>query len=171
MSRLQISAFRIARGKPILAPFVADGSLQFNLAHSGELVLYAVTRGRRVGIDVEWMCSFDRFERIAARFFSARERAMLFSLPAVDRRTAFFNCWTRKEAYIKATGDGLARPLHSFTVSLAPDAPPQLLETDGDAAEAARWSLYSLTPAAGFAAALAVEGQPRRIMRWAWLSP
>ncbi len=160
-----------ARGKPALSSSGAAGSLQFNLAHSRGLVLYAVTSGCRIGVDVEWMCSSDKFERIAERFFSARERAMLSALPAVDRRAAFFNCWTRKEAYMKATGEGLARPLHSFSVSLVPGAPPQLLEMEGDAVEAARWSLYSLTPAANFAAALAVEGQAHRIMRWAWLRP
>jgi 4'-phosphopantetheinyl transferase len=95
---------------------------------------------------------------IAARFFSAAENAVYRELPADQKPLAFHLCWTRKEAYVKALGDGLAQPLDQFDVSLTPGRPARLLRVASDPDEAARWSLISMTPLPGFAAAVAVQG-------------
>jgi len=144
------------RGKPMLAADSNPGDLRFNLAHSRGLALYAVIRGREVGVDVEHIAA--RGEAgIADRFFSPREAATLRSLPAALRRDAFYVCWTRKEAYIKARGDGLALDLSQFDVSIAPGEPAALLRHEGEP-NASRWSLTALDVAPGYAAALCVEG-------------
>ena len=103
-------------------------------------------------------------EEIAERFFSRSEVAVLRALPAAMQIEAFFNCWTRKEAYIKAHGDGLAIELDSFDVTLAPGEPARLLTVRGAPDESARWSLQTLNAGAGYAAALAVEGQGWRLL-------
>ncbi|HZG52707.1 MAG TPA: 4'-phosphopantetheinyl transferase superfamily protein, partial [Pyrinomonadaceae bacterium] len=109
-----------AYGKPSLDGATAAADLRFNLSHSHELALYAFARGREVGIDIEHIRADFADDDIAARFFSAREVSMLRALPARARTSAFFNCWTRKEAYIKARGEGLSHPLDQFDVSLTP---------------------------------------------------
>jgi 4'-phosphopantetheinyl transferase len=153
-------------GKPSLAPEHGVAPLRFNLSHSGELALYAFTRGRDIGIDVEHVRAEFAGMEIAERFFSRREFAALESLPDPLRTVAFFNCWTRKEAYIKARGEGLSFPLDKFDVSLAPDEPAALLHTDGDAREAERWSLSELQAGTGYAATLAVEGRGWQLRCW-----
>ena len=105
-------------------------------------------------------------EQVAARFFSTRENAALQALPDSQKLEAFFNCWTRKEAYIKASGDGLSRPLDQFEVSLAPGEAARLLNVEGMSGETARWSLETLAPATGYVAALAVEGSGWHLERW-----
>jgi 4'-phosphopantetheinyl transferase len=132
--------------------------LRFNLAHSHELALYAFSRGRELGVDLERIRPLRDAAAIAERYFSAEENAVLRSLPEIQRHEAFFRCWTRKEAYLKALGDGLARPLDSFDVTLAPGEPARLLRVQGAPDEAARWSLLHLDPAPGFVGALAAEG-------------
>lgn len=155
------------RGKPALAIPSDMGALRFNLAHSYGLALYAVTRAREVGVDLERMQP--RLEEgIAERFFSPREVAALRALPGDRQREAFFACWTRKEAYLKAKGDGLALGLDQFDVSLAPGEPAALLRTEGDPQEASRWSIRELDPAPGYAAALAVEGRNWHLTCWQW---
>lgn len=146
-------------GKPRLVDTDNAGNLHFNLTHSHGLALLALTRGRDVGVDVERLRDMERDgEPLAERFFSPREVAALRSLPLELRREAFFHCWTRKEAYIKAVGKGLALPLDQFDVTLQPGEPAALLATQGDSQEARRWSMRSLQPGEGFVAALAVEG-------------
>jgi 4'-phosphopantetheinyl transferase len=110
-------------------------------------------------------------QELAERFFSPREAAELHSLPATDRRQAFFHCWTRKEAYIKAIGRGLSMPLDGFDVSLRPGQPAQLLAVHADPAEVNRWQLASLTPAAGFVAAVIVERPVSDCWFGAWPDP
>jgi 4'-phosphopantetheinyl transferase len=154
-------------GKPAM-----DGEtgspLRFNASHSNALALYAVARGREVGIDIEFVREdFAGFE-IAERFFSPREVSALRALPEGERVDAFFDCWVRKEAYIKARGEGLSHPLHTFTVSLTPGEPAALLHTEGDSCEAARWSLVGLYPCEGYRAALALEGGPPSLSCWRW---
>ncbi|MGH9448342.1 MAG: 4'-phosphopantetheinyl transferase family protein, partial [Terriglobia bacterium] len=146
-----------SRGKPRLAP-EAPG-LRFNLSHSDGIALYAITKGREVGIDVERIRPDFGGMAVAERFFSARERADLHALPEDSRANGFFLCWTEKEAYVKALGDGLHIPLDSFDVSLAPPAAGQLRAPDG-----VIWTLHSFQPATDFIAAVAGEGtgwQPR----------
>jgi len=135
----------------------AGEGIEFNLSHAHGLALYAVTRNRRVGIDVEWVRPDLATDAIAEQFFSPYEVATLRSLHDGLRTEAFFHCWTRKEAYIKARGEGLIFPLCQFDVSLTPEEPAVLLKTRGDPSEAAHWSMQALSPGPGYVAAVAVE--------------
>ncbi len=112
-----------------------------------------------MGIDLERLRQDVAAEQLARRFLSPGEQTTLFSLPERHRTRAFFNAWTRKEAYVKAQGNGLALALDRFEVTLATGEPAQLLRTEFDPKEAARWSLREIDPGAGYIAALAVEGQ------------
>jgi 4'-phosphopantetheinyl transferase len=153
-------------GKPALATDLDGGTLRFNVSHSHGLALYAITRGRTVGVDVERIRPEVAQERIAERFFSPREVTLLRALPAPLQAAAFFACWTRKEAYIKATGEGLALPLDQFDVSLLPGEPAALLRTAWDPQEATRWALQDLAPAPDYRAAVAVAGHDWRLTCW-----
>jgi 4'-phosphopantetheinyl transferase len=155
-----------SHGKPALAGESDGDAIRFSVSHSHGVALYAVTRGREVGIDIERIRFDVAVAEISERFFSSREVAMLRSLRVEVQRQAFFNCWTRKEAYIKARGEGLSLPLDEFDVSLAPGEPAALLGTQRDPSEASRWSLQEITPAPGYAAALAVAGHGWRLTCW-----
>ncbi|MBN1891064.1 MAG: 4'-phosphopantetheinyl transferase superfamily protein [Thermoflexales bacterium] len=149
------------RGKPRLAD--VDDAPRFNLAHSHELALYAFALDREIGVDLEHVRPMPDAGQIAARFFSPGENAAWLALPESQRLEAFFNCWTRKEAYLKACGDGLARPLDQFEVSLAPGEAAALLRVPGQEEEAARWWLHALEAADGYIAAMAVEIEMGRV--------
>lgn len=155
-------------GKPMLAEGMEEHRLEFNLAHSGGLALFALARHRRVGVDVELIRPNVAHNRLAARFFAPLEQAQLRALPAEAQLAAFFACWTRKEAFVKARGEGLALGLARFAVSVAPGLPATLLHTEFDPDEAGRWSLLELTPAPGYAAALAVEGHGWQLIHRHW---
>jgi 4'-phosphopantetheinyl transferase len=157
-----------SHGKPALAEEFAGDTIRFNLSHSHGNALYAIARGREVGIDLERIRDTLAVGEIAQRFFSRREVAMLRMLPTELQHEAFFRCWTRKEAYIKARGEGLSLPLDKFDVSLAPGEPAAILGTQRDPSEVFRWSLQDLTPAPGYAAALAAEGQGWCLACWQW---
>jgi 4'-phosphopantetheinyl transferase len=155
-------------GKPFIADDQNRGALSFNLSHSAGIALYAVARGRRVGIDVEYTREDFATLEVAENFFS-KDEFEAFNATPIDRRTeAFFNCWSRKESYIKAIGMGISYPLDGFTVSLIPDAAPELLKVDADATEAACWNMYELDAAEGYAAALIVENPPVSLRRFQW---
>jgi 4'-phosphopantetheinyl transferase len=155
-------------GKPRLDPDWNPTPLAFNLSHSRGRALVALTLGREVGVDVERLRRDLPIERLAARFFSPREIAALRSTPDPVRPAAFFACWTRKEAFVKATGAGIFRqPLQSFAVSVEPGAGPVPLVIPGHDDEAGRWQLESLDAGPGYAAAVAVEG-PFRVRRFRW---
>lgn len=156
------------RGKPAVAPGQGGARLCFNVSSSAGLVLYAVARGREIGVDLERIRRTGAEERIPEHFFSPREVATLRGLPPESQREAFFSCWTRKEAYVKGTGAGLALGLDRFDVSLAPGEPAALLRTADDAGEAARWALQAVAPGRGYVGAVAVEGRPRRLECWHW---
>lgn len=156
-----------AYGKPYLDQ-TGHSAMKFNLAHSHEFAVYAFALGREMGVDVEYIRHMPDMAQMAASFFSPRENAVLKSLPKDQKRGAFYNCWTRKEAYIKAIGEGLSHPLDQFDVSLAPGEPAKLLKVAGDPEEASRWQLKALTPAPGYVAALAVEGRDWRLQSWQW---
>jgi 4'-phosphopantetheinyl transferase len=162
----QLRFYYSSTGKPALPSEYGGDALRFNLSHSHGVALYAFTRGREVGIDIERVRPDMADGQIAERFFSAREVAMLRALPVNKQTQAFFNCWTRKEAYIKALGQGLSLPLNQFDVSLAPGEPARLLGTRWHPQEASRWCLQELTPAPGYTAAMAVEGQGWRLEYW-----
>jgi 4'-phosphopantetheinyl transferase len=153
-------------GKPALASECGVNALRFNLSHSHELALYAVTRGRDVGVDVEHVRGDMDTEAIANRFFSEQETAILRSLAPEGRRKAFFACWTRKEAYIKARGEGLTIPPDSVSVAFAPGEAAGLLDVRDRPGEASSWSLLELHPDPSYAAALAVEGRNLRLRLW-----
>jgi 4'-phosphopantetheinyl transferase len=155
-------------GKPALVPTSGEARLCFNVSHSHELALYAVTYGREIGVDIEHIRANVACEEIAERFFSPRERALLRTLPTHLKDDAFFRCWTRKEAYIKARGEGLSLPLDQFDVAFAPGEPAALLATRWAPHEASCWVLRELTPGPGYAAALAVGGHGWRLACWRW---
>jgi 4'-phosphopantetheinyl transferase len=155
-------------GKPFISDDQIRGALSFNVSHSNGMALYAFVRGRRVGVDIEYMREDFATLGVAESFFSKDEFEELNASP-IDRRTeAFFNCWSRKEAYIKAIGMGVSYPLDGFTVSLASDAAPELLKVNADATEAAHWKMYKLDVAEGYAAALIVENPPVSLRRFQW---
>jgi 4'-phosphopantetheinyl transferase len=145
-------------GKPFL---VGEGTrnLRFNVSHSHGLALYAVTLGAEVGIDLEYIRQNMSTHNMSRRFFSAQEVAALESLPRDQRQKAFFVCWTRKEAYIKARGEGLSVALDSFSVTLKPDEPPALLAFQEEPQETSRWSFLEVDPDPQYVAAVAVEGR------------
>lgn len=157
-----------AYGKPSLMLPSDAADLRFNLSHAGGLALYAVTRDRAIGIDLEYLRADMECMQIAARFFSPREHAMLCALPAAARLEAFFTCWTRKEAYIKARGEGMALPLDQFDVSLTPGEPAQLLGVRRDLDDPGLWSLQGFSPRPGYIAAVAVEGHDWHLTRRLW---
>jgi 4'-phosphopantetheinyl transferase len=157
-----------AYGKPALGGRFAVHEILFNMSHAEAVGLYAFARRREVGIDVEHRRADFATRAVAEKFFSPREAAMLFELPEHLRSQAFFNCWTRKEAYIKARGTGLSLPLDQFDVSLLPGEPAKLLHTSGDPTEASRWCLQELNPGPGYAAALAVAGDGFQLSCWQW---
>jgi 4'-phosphopantetheinyl transferase len=130
--------------------------LRFNLSHSHGVALYGFCMGRELGIDTEKIRPGFAAEGIAERYFSAAEQRELAGVPKELRDTAFFLCWTRKEAYIKAHGDGLQIPLDSFDVSLKPGEPETLRSLDSG-----RWNMRSFAPAPEFVAAIIVEGEIR----------
>jgi 4'-phosphopantetheinyl transferase len=143
-------------GKPSLE---SPEDVRFNVSHSDALAVYAVARGREVGVDVERIRPLSEADRLAERFFSQPEVTDLRAVPSESRLESFFTCWTRKEAYVKARGEGLGHPLDAFAVSLGRDAPARLRAVGGrDEEEIARWSLVGLAPPPGYVAALAVEG-------------
>jgi 4'-phosphopantetheinyl transferase len=135
------------------------------------VALYAVARGREVGIDLEFIRRDLEVEQIAERFLSRQEIETLRAVPTDLRIGAFFLCWTRKEAYIKARGEGLSLRLDQFDVSLVPGEAAALLSTRPHSDEALRWSLQELTVPPGYVAALAVEGRGRSLSCWQWPQP
>jgi 4'-phosphopantetheinyl transferase len=158
-----------SHGKPALMLESGEEPIRFNISHSHGAAIFAIARGREVGVDLECIRSNLEVEQIAERFFSRHEIAALRALPVALREYAFFLCWTRKEAYIKARGEGLSLPLDQFDVSLVPGEPAALLRTRPDPDEALRWSLKELTLVSpGYAGALAVEGDGWSLVSWEW---
>ena len=156
-----------SHGKPQIAPAISqDQQLKFNLAHSGGLALYAFTLVGEIGVDLEHIRLEFTGDDIARRFFSATEVECLNQLPPHTRHEAFFNCWTRKEAFIKAKGVGLSLALDQFDVTMAPAEPAALLRTRWDEDEASRWSLQSIEVGPGYAGAVAVEAHDWQISCW-----
>ena len=142
---------------------ITANQIAFNVSHSGEVSLMAFARGRQLGVDVEQARENFDPEALAQRFFLAHEQRQLAVLAPSEKFHGFFRCWTRKEAYIKATGTGLSHPLDQFDVSLRPGDDNALLATRPDPAEAARWSLRDLSSGEGYLAALCVQGHGWRL--------
>ena len=142
-----------AHGKPSLA--TSTGSVEFNLSHSNGNVLIAITRDRKIGVDIECLSRDVDVLDISQRFFSPAEHFSLQALPPIERQRAFFSCWTRKEAFVKALGEGLSCPLDSFDVSITPDE--ESVEFVTRSRDIGYWGLRSLNYWPDFAAAIAVE--------------
>jgi len=152
-------------GKPVIA---SEAKLDFNLSHSGDFALIAIANGHRVGVDVEKHRQDMEHEKIAKRFFSEMEKSELQKLPDDQKMIGFFNCWTRKEAYIKAHGLGLLLPLDNFDVSLSPNESTVLRATRPDTREVSRWTLSSLDVHSDHSGAVAVEGRKMDFRFWDW---
>jgi len=152
-------------GKPALADELSRTGITFNMSHSHGMALYCVGLERQLGADIEKIREDMSFEKIAKRFFSSLEYEALQKLPDDQLKYGFFNCWTRKEAYIKAKGEGLSSLISRFAVSLAPGEPAALLDHQLDAGEVNRWSIMDLDVGPGYTAALAVEGKGVTVTR------
>jgi len=144
-------------GKPQLEANLNPRALQFNVSHSADLAAIAIGSEHRLGIDVEKIRSEVYTLSLSRRFFSLRERAELQALPEHFRVSAFFACWTRKEAFLKATGEGLSFPLKNFSVSVQPDSNPKLEEVNEDTNVGKQWFLADLHVGVDYRAALAIE--------------
>ena len=166
---LQPSAiqFEIAEhGKPHLGAYLAGSNLNFNMSHSGEIALIGFCRGIELGIDVEQVKPWPDMLKLAARYFSLHEQAQLAQVPQDQIASAFFKCWTCKEAFIKNLGDGLYYPLDLFDVNLHPNQPARLLNIASDLCEASHWQLVSFPVAEEYLGALAVRGMPSLQVRY-----
>ncbi len=146
-----------AYGKPRLQNPASP--VHFNLSHTAGLTLLALCLNSELGLDVEAIRPMDDWRDVARSHFSASENDALHRTAEADRQHAFFRCWTRKEAFLKASGEGLSRPLEAFSVSLDREAFPAFLSCAWDESETTRWSLVSLDPGPGFAGALALRSR------------
>jgi 4'-phosphopantetheinyl transferase len=149
-----------SKGKPALE---SAAGVQFNMTHSGRLAAVAITANCPIGVDLELIRPLPDMQQIAARFFCSEEAAEIMMLPASERELAFFRCWTRKEAYIKAIGDGLSAPLDGFRVTMQPGAPARFVHIGHDTNAANAWTLHDLCFAPDYAAALAYRGPQRSL--------
>jgi 4'-phosphopantetheinyl transferase len=155
-------------GKPRSDEQFGKRTVHFNLSHSNGAVLFAFARNHEIGVDIEHICGIVEMEQIVERFFSTAEQEVFKLLPEEQKREAFINVWTCKEAFIKARGDGLSYALDKFDVSMLPDAPVKLLRVNGDTREASRWCLQSLKPAPDYVGAFAVKSNLLELKCWRW---
>jgi 4'-phosphopantetheinyl transferase len=157
-------------GKPELTGASQGSELRFDLWHTHGKILYALSYGRDVGVDIEYMSQTVDRELIVERFCSEHEKSHYSTVPGELKQEAFLNCWTRKEAYIKARSQGLAIPLESFSVSLIPGAPVALLDTGEMREDEVPWSLHGVSFGPEYVAAVAVRGSnyALRTREWVW---
>jgi 4'-phosphopantetheinyl transferase len=151
--RIQFVAGR--NDKPLLADGISAEPVHFNLSHSNEMALVAITAAYPVGIDVEFLRPFNVMSRVAEKVFTPEERAQLDHLGKTDYVSGFYTAWTRKEALIKATGEGLSAALQSIEVALSPDEPPGVRRFGDD--DPTRWRLYDIDAGDRYRAALATR--------------
>lgn len=156
------------KGKPELVDLSDNKTVRFNMAHSEDLALYAFSFDQEVGVDVEYMRDMNEMEQLAGLIFSTEEIVIFRSLSEDKKKEAFYNGWTRKEAFVKALGDGLSMPLDTFDVSFIPGQPARLTRIEGEAGKISGWSIKDLKPALSYAAALAVKGPVfnTRYLQW-----
>lgn len=145
--------------KPKLSAPFSGSRVHFNLSHSHELAVLGVVLDHEIGVDVEYILTKRDMDAIAARFFSPSEHAAYLGLPEDQRSQGFTNCWTRKEAFIKALGEGLSYPLDNFEVTLKPGEPVRMVRIGDDFHEAPRWTLESFQPAPDYVAAIALRAR------------
>ena len=151
-------------GKPSLADQTRD--LQFNLAHSEDLALIAIAGAGQIGVDVERVRVLNDFDELVARFFSTRETQVFHQVPTDEQPAAFFNLWTRKEAWLKATGEGIVRSLKHVEVSFLPGEPPRFMRLPN--ASPSEWLLHELSPGPDFVGALAIDSKIESVHCWHW---
>jgi 4'-phosphopantetheinyl transferase len=149
-------------------PYIAKSDLEFNLTHSGNLALLAVASRRGIGIDVEQVSTDPPVLDIARRFFSTDECVALEALPSDLLLPAFYATWTRKEAFLKGVGLGIAGHLAQFAVSVSPLEPAAVLRVDWEPSLADRWDLYDLEVDEGYCSCLAVDGHQVPIRCFSW---
>lgn len=155
-------------GKPYLPPASHPSAPLFNFSHSHGLALCALSRDRMVGVDIELVRPSVAYADIAERFFSIREIEALAAQPEPMRRRAFFSCWTQKEAFVKALGQGLTIPLNRFDVSVGSPVPTSVTSEGWSFTETTRWSLRELNLGADYVGAIAVEGEIPQVQCWTW---
>lgn len=146
-----------AHGKPALGRGYADLDLRFNVSHADDVAVYAFSEGREIGVDIEFVRPIVGAEDIAQRFFSRFEYGAYLALHPSDRLAGFFNCWTRKEAFVKALGNGLDYPLDHFDVSLAPGEPAKILRVERMSGMSCGWTLHAFKPGPGLMGAAVVQ--------------
>jgi 4'-phosphopantetheinyl transferase len=147
-------------------PYLEKNLIQFNLSHSNKLALFAVNLQYELGVDIEWMKRKSNLLQIGKRFFSTNEYAQLKLLPEKLQRQGFFNCWTRKESYIKARGKGLGISLSKFEVSLIPGESVQIKSTAHEPDAVKKWKLYAFNPHAEYAAGLTINTNHTQVCFW-----
>lgn len=150
-------------GKPFLPNNINNRNIHFNVSHSKKYILYAITRSREVGVDLEYVNPAFDFVSVVERYYSAAERLAFFALPEEKRTRAFFKSWTCKEAFIKAMGEGLLRTLPTFEVTLDPDQPSRLMRISGIPHEGC-WTLRDLHPPRNYFATLCARGEDFRVI-------
>ncbi len=153
-------------GKPFLRGGKKD--ICFNLSHSHELALLAITKSRRIGVDIEFIRPEFAAEAIAEHIFSPLEIEVLRNLPKALQTRAFFDCWTRKEAFIKAVGKGLSYPLKDFSVAFSPFEKPGLVAHENTAVTIENWQIIELEIGGNYAAAMAIEARKRETKLFIW---
>lgn len=156
------------KGKPYLLDAPVD--LRFNLSHSANGALIAAAHGRELGADIEALRPLPDADALVERFFAPGERELYRRVATAERLSYFYSGWTRKEAYVKARGDGLSLPTTEFEVVLTPGEPTRLVRFDREPEEVDRWSFAAFEPARGFLGALAIEGGPRQLHPRFWTS-
>jgi len=151
------------QGKPTL---LTETPIYFNLSHSHEITLYAITLNREIGIDLEFLRPITEAENIVKNYFSNKESALFNTISSDQKPEAFFNAWTRKEAYLKATGQGLSQPLKEVEVNFTPGEPAKLLSIKGDTQKASEWTLKHLIPHPNYIACVAISAQNLEYSYW-----
>lgn len=157
-------------GKPAIPGQEGPAGLRFSCSHSADLGLVAIARGRELGVDLEQHRPLADAGKLTNAFFSPCEIAALTGVPPELKERSFFDCWTRKEAFVKAIGLGLSFPLHRFAVSLAPDQPAALLRVEDDPGAVDRWKMLSLDITPDYSAALVFEGRDANLKCFEWNS-
>ncbi len=150
-----------AYGKPSLAP---ERGVEFNMSHSCGIVLIALARRLPIGVDVEALRPMTERAAIVQRYFHPGEAADFARVPPAEAEDAFFRCWSRKEAVVKALGYGMSLDLHRYRVAVIPGAKPEVLALEDDDAPQESWSLIDLDPGPGHVGALAARRRPLRVM-------
>jgi 4'-phosphopantetheinyl transferase len=164
--------FQLGRyDKPEVLRGGAGTHVFFNIAHSCEIAVYAITSACPIGVDVERTREIPNIEAIAHRFFSPHEARTLMALPAGSRLQAFYSCWTRKEAFLKATGEGIAEGLAKVEVTLAPGDEPGVASVSGDPQAHERWQFLPFSPAPYYIGCIAFRHTALALSQWRIADP